>query len=422
MGVLAGDRDRPPDVVLAVVAQVAPGQRHPAELGVEEAQQQVDDGRLAGAARTDERDPLSRFEPEADAVDGRTRLARVAGAYVLERNRERPPWSAGAGRGGSRDGGFELGELEDPPAGGAASRTAPGRPGRAASRPRTTPAPAGRAARSGRGRAGRRPDAAAATASTPPTVSPVTSSPSASPAPAASASRRPSATSAASAVADPVASRRRSHPKATSSGAPRVSSTSSAVSSPRAAAWRRPARAGPRGSTSAGTATPPDEQAGGEDQAGGGQDRGSHADGHGAGQHRDERRLEAAQVEVLQRIDVGDHPRQQVAGAGSSRAAPARAARCARRTWSARRPSDAQRQVMGGEALQVADDRPAEPEEPDRRRSSPQRQDGGSLGRPRDQVAGRRHQPDAEQHGQRAEQRRRRQAPAGRTRQAGERR
>ena len=69
MRLLPGDRDRAAHVILAVVAQVATGERHPPLLGVEEAQQQVGDGRLAGAARTDQRDPLARLEPEADVVE-----------------------------------------------------------------------------------------------------------------------------------------------------------------------------------------------------------------------------------------------------------------------------------------------------------------------------------------------------------------
>ena len=48
------------DVVLAVLAQVAAGERDAARLGVEEAQQQVRDRRLAGAARPDERDARAR--------------------------------------------------------------------------------------------------------------------------------------------------------------------------------------------------------------------------------------------------------------------------------------------------------------------------------------------------------------------------
>ena len=175
-------------------------------------------------------------------------------------------------------------------------------------------------------------DAAADTTSTPPTVSPLTSSPSASPTPVASASRLARLTSATSA-AETRRSAARSHPKATSSGAPRLSSISSAVSMPRRgglpsfgarAHTARHQRDGDRA----------EEQTGGEDQARGGQDRGGHADAHRAGERRHERRLKALEVEVLQSIDVGDHPRQQIAGAVGHRAARARAARCARRTWS----------------------------------------------------------------------------------------
>ena len=49
--VLAGDGDHAADVFLAVVAQVSPAERDAPALGVEEAEQQVDHRRLAGAAR-----------------------------------------------------------------------------------------------------------------------------------------------------------------------------------------------------------------------------------------------------------------------------------------------------------------------------------------------------------------------------------
>ena len=48
---LAGERERAADVFLAQLAEVAAGERDAAALRVEEAQQQVRDGRLAGAAR-----------------------------------------------------------------------------------------------------------------------------------------------------------------------------------------------------------------------------------------------------------------------------------------------------------------------------------------------------------------------------------
>ena len=76
MRVLAGERERAADVLLAVLAQVAAGERHAALLRVEEAQEQVRDGRLAGAARADERDAAARLEREADVVAARARRRR----------------------------------------------------------------------------------------------------------------------------------------------------------------------------------------------------------------------------------------------------------------------------------------------------------------------------------------------------------
>ena len=102
MGVLAGDRDHAPDVVLAVLANILSGHRHPAALGIEEPQQQVCDRRLAGAARTEQRDPLARLEPEADAVDRGALLTRIPRRHTFERHRERPPAVPRAGRAGSR--------------------------------------------------------------------------------------------------------------------------------------------------------------------------------------------------------------------------------------------------------------------------------------------------------------------------------
>jgi hypothetical protein len=58
-----------------------------------------------------------------------------------------------------------------------------------------------------------------------------------------------------------------------------------------------------------------DEQAGGEDYRRGGKKRGRDGDRDRAGDEGDERRADAAQVEVLERVDVGDHPREEVSAA-----------------------------------------------------------------------------------------------------------
>ena len=116
MRVLAGHRDRAAHVLLAVVAQVAPRERHAPRLGIEEAQEQVDDGGLPGAARAHERDAAARLEAQADPVERRALAGRVARAHVLQRHRERPR-RRGQRRGGIDDGGLAIGELEHPAAG-----------------------------------------------------------------------------------------------------------------------------------------------------------------------------------------------------------------------------------------------------------------------------------------------------------------
>ena len=158
--VLAGERERAPDVVLPELADVAAAERDAALLGIEEAQQQVRDRRLAGAARPDERDPPSRLEPEVEAAQRRRLARRVAGGHALERDGRRQLAARAAAR---RDRG--------PPARGrparardgrrrACSRARGGRPQRQRRR-RTRPARAARASPRAPGRAWR---ACAATA------------------------------------------------------------------------------------------------------------------------------------------------------------------------------------------------------------------------------------------------------------------
>src|SRR5207245_414204 len=67
---LARDRDRPADILLSVVAEITAGHRHAAALRVEEAEQEVGDGRLAGAAWSEERDPLTGSQHQAHSVHG----------------------------------------------------------------------------------------------------------------------------------------------------------------------------------------------------------------------------------------------------------------------------------------------------------------------------------------------------------------
>ncbi len=157
------------------------------------------------------------------------------------------------------------------------------------------------------------------------------------------------------------------------------------------------------------------EQPGGEHESGGGSHRRRGADRDRAGQQRDKRRPEAAQVQILDRIHVRDHPCDQVALAvgvelgGRQRFDPLEEAH-------SDAPEYAEREVVGAQPLEVAEDRPPEAEELDRDDRDHQRQDGGTLGGPRDQVAGRRHQADAEHDRQRPEHGRERQPTARRVR------
>src|SRR5262249_27592232 len=111
--VLAGDGDRAPHVLLPVLAQVAARERDAAGLGVEEADEQVDDRRLAGAARAAQPDPPARLETEIRAVEHKRLAGGVAGADVLERDRERRrrQWYR---RVGVCDCRLAIGQLEEP--------------------------------------------------------------------------------------------------------------------------------------------------------------------------------------------------------------------------------------------------------------------------------------------------------------------
>ena len=107
--VLPRDGDPAADVLQPVLAQVAPGERDTARLGVDKALEQVGDRRLAAPARPEQRDPAARLEPQADAVEGRPFAGGLADANVLERaGRERQR----IGRVG--DGRLARGQLEDP--------------------------------------------------------------------------------------------------------------------------------------------------------------------------------------------------------------------------------------------------------------------------------------------------------------------
>ena len=65
VGLLAGERERSSDVLLPHLPHVTAADRDPAGLGVEEAEEEVGDGGLAGAALADERDPATGREPRS---------------------------------------------------------------------------------------------------------------------------------------------------------------------------------------------------------------------------------------------------------------------------------------------------------------------------------------------------------------------
>jgi hypothetical protein len=107
-------------------------------------------------------------------------------------------------------------------------------------------------------------------------------------------------------------------------------------------------------------------------------------------------------VEALERVDVGHHPRQQVALAvaaeagGRQRLEPLVDAR----PDATEHP---EREVVRGEPLEVARERARQAEEADGDDRGCQREDRGPLGRARDEVAGGRHQTDPEEDGERTE-------------------
>ena len=112
------------------------------------------------------------------------------------------------------------------------------------------------------------------------------------------------------------------------------------------AAGGRPALRGAAGERGAGGRDDraADEQPGREDETGRGEGDGRGGRRHRAREQRHERRPDAAEVEVLERVDVGDHARQEVSApvalelrrARAGRAAPRPAARAPASERSAR--------------------------------------------------------------------------------------
>jgi hypothetical protein len=90
--ILACDGDHAAHVLLAVAAQILAGEGHAPALRIDEAEEQADDRRLAGSARAEEDDSAARFEAQAEGVECGPFVGGVAGADVLELDRERRNW------------------------------------------------------------------------------------------------------------------------------------------------------------------------------------------------------------------------------------------------------------------------------------------------------------------------------------------
>ena len=375
---LAGDRDRAPDV--------RPGGSRADRVRRASRARARDRGSAAAGWRPSscrrrsgptQRDPLARLEPEAHAVERGARLARVARAHALERHRERPP---GAGP-GWRDRARRplVGELEDPPA--AASVADSSRAAAASGVTASNDASASSASSAISTRSspsGSR--APIATASTPATVTPVTTSP--------SAVGHPGGERVAAREVDERRSAARTRvergllaAERDDLGAAPSSSTSSADSSPRAPACRRPARA-PSTPDSAGTADAPPRAARREHEAGGGEERGGDADRR---RHRPAARRAAARGRAGTGSGARRRPRPSVrAGRRCGRTVELRRGErldAARRSASA--PGRARGSAMSCEASRSRSGRPGDRGRRTARRRSPPSATGSLDARPR---------------------------------------
>ena len=127
VGVLAGERERAPQVVLTELAHVATRKSHAAFVGIEEAEQEVRHGRLADAARPDERDLPARLEQQVESAErGLARRAR-SGRSLPRAPRPRGERRRKPGLGGIAHGGLAVDELEHAPAGRDRGRELPAR-------------------------------------------------------------------------------------------------------------------------------------------------------------------------------------------------------------------------------------------------------------------------------------------------------
>ena len=164
--------------------------------------------------------------------------------------------------------------------------------------------------------------------------------------------------------------------------------------------------------------TPPTTQTRREDRAGGRHEQRRDHDRDPAGHDRDERRGDAAQEQVLHRVDVAHHAGEEVAAPVPLDAS--RDLRLERAEEGAPHAREhAERQVVRLESVEVASDRPADAERPHGDHRHGELQDRRVLRGARDHVAGERHEADAEEHRQRAQRDRqgeatfRRPAPSG---------
>ena len=147
---------------------------------------------------------------------------------------------------------------------------------------------------------------------------------------------------------------------------------------------------------------PAHEQARRENDGRDGQDRGCDTYRGSARQDGHERRSQPPQIQGLQRIDVADHATHEIA-------APVRLEPTGRERLDAlveahaKTCQDAEGEIVGYDALEVAGNRSGETEEAHGDDDRRQREDRGTLGSPRDEIPRGSHQADAERDRERSE-------------------
>ena len=154
---------------------------------------------------------------------------------------------------------------------------------------------------------------------------------------------------------------------------------------------------------------PAGKQAEPEDEARRREKRGGDRDGDCSREQRNERRPNASEVQVLERVDVCYEAGEQIS--------PAEALEPRRCQWldavvdpAANTREEPKGEVVGAETVEIACDRSRDAEEAHADDRSRERKDRRPLRGPRDQVAGRRHQTDPEDDGRRPERDRERNA------------